>query len=90
MKPTRVIYSRLINKGNYENAKIEIEVQIEENDSLEIVFSEAKKWVENKIKIEKLSEYDIKRAMNILKDRLNHTVADVEAAEEIIKLCNFV
>ena len=29
MKANKIIYSRLISKGNYENAKIEIELEVE-------------------------------------------------------------
>lgn len=46
MKANKIVYSRLISKGNYENAKIEIELEVEAGERASEVFEAAKKWVE--------------------------------------------
>lgn len=84
MKATKVIYSRLISKGNYENAKVEIEVQLEENDTAAEAFEKAKRFVEKRLAIEKMSEYTIEKARKVMDDKRNHTLAQIEEAEEIL------
>ena len=49
MKANKIVYSRLISKGNYENAKIEIELEVEAGEKASEVFEAAKKWVEKRI-----------------------------------------
>ena len=46
MKALKVSYSRLISKGNYENAKIEIELEVEPGEKAGEVFDAAKRWVD--------------------------------------------
>lgn len=84
MKATKVIYSRLISKGNYENAKIEIELQVEEGEKASDVLKAAKAFVENRISIEKLSDYAIAQAQNVMQDKRNYTLGQIEEAEEIL------
>lgn len=84
MKAKRVIYSRLISKGNYENAKIEIELEVEASEKASEVFEVAKKWVEKRIAVEKLSDYTIDKARKVMDDKRNHTLAQIEEAEEIL------
>lgn len=84
MKAKRVIYSRLISKGNYENAKIEIELEVEENESAGYVFQCAKEWVENRIAVEKISDYKVEQAKRVMEDKRNHTLAQIEEAEEVL------
>lgn len=84
MKAKSIIYSRLISKGNYENAKIEIELEVEEGEKAADVFNAAKEWVERRIVIEKTSDYAINRAKQVLDDKRNHTLAQIEEAEEVI------
>ena len=84
MKALKVTYSRLISKGNYENAKIEIELEVEEGEKASDVFEAAKNWVEKRIAVEKLSDYTIERAKKVMVDKRNHTLAQIEEAEEIL------
>lgn len=70
MKAVKVTYSRLISKGNYENAKIEIELQVEEGEK-------AKEFVEKRIAFEKLSDYTIQNARKVMDDKRNHTLAQM-------------
>lgn len=84
MKATKIIYSRLISKGNYENAKIEIELEVEKGEKAANVFEAAKQFVEKRIAVEKLSDYTVNNARKVLDDRRNHTLAQIEEAEEII------
>jgi len=84
MKALKVTYSRLVSKGNYENAKIELELEVESGEKAADVFEAAKQWVNNRIEIEKLSNFVIERAYNVLADKRNHTLAQIEEAEEII------
>ena len=84
MKATKVIYSRLVSKGNYENAKIEIELEVEKGEKAADVFEAARQFVEKRIAIEKLSDYTVNSARKVIDDRRNHTLAQIEEAEEII------
>lgn len=84
MKANKIIYSRLISKGNYENAKIEIELEVEAGEKASEVFEAAKKWVEKRIEVEKLSDYTIEKARKVMEDKRNHTLAQIEEAEEIL------
>jgi len=84
MKAIKVIYSRLISKGNYENSKIEIELQVEEGEKAADVFEAAKSFVEKRIAVEKLSDYTIEKARKVIDDKRNHTLAQIEEAEEIL------
>ena len=84
MKAKKVIYSRLISKGNYENAKIEIELEVEDGEKAADVFNAAKEWVENRIAVEKLSDYKVEQAKRVMDDKRNHTLAQIEEAEEVL------
>ena len=54
MKALKVSYSRLISKGNYENAKIESELEVEEGEKAAYVCEAAKAFVEKRVAVEKL------------------------------------
>lgn len=84
MKALKVSYSRLISKGNYENAKIEIELEVEEGEKASDVFEAAKAFVEKRVAVEKLSDFTIERARKVMDDKRNHTLAQIEEAEEIL------
>ena len=84
MKAKKVIYSRLISLGNYENAKIEIELDVEAGEKASEVYEAAKAFVEKRIAVEKLSDYMIETAKKVLADKRNHTIAQIEEAEELL------
>lgn len=84
MKAKKVIYSRLVSKGNYENAKIEIELEVEDGEKAADVFNAAKEWVENRIAVEKLSDHKVEQAKRVMDDKRNHTLAQIEEAEEVL------
>jgi hypothetical protein len=84
MKAKKVIYSRLISKGNYENCKIEIELEVEDGEKASDVFEAAKKFVDNRVAIEKLSDYKVEQAQRVMEDKRNHTLAQIEEAEEVL------
>ena len=84
MKAKKITYSRLISKGNYENAKIEIEIEVEDGEKAAEVYEAAKSWVEKRIAVEKLSDYTIEKAKKVMDDMRNHTLAQIEEAEEIL------
>ena len=84
MKAKRIVYSRLISKGNYENAKIEIELELDEDYSSAEAFVAARNWVDNRIAIEKLSDYKVEQAKAVMADKRHHTLAQIEEAEEIL------
>lgn len=84
MKAKKVTYSRLISKGNFENCKIEIELEVEQGDRAHEVFDAAKAWVENRIAVEKLSDYKVEQARRVIDDKRNHTLAQIEEAEEVL------
>ena len=84
MKALKVTYSRLISKGNYENAKIEIELEVEQGEKAADVYESAKSWVEKRIAVEKISDYTIEKAKKVMDDKRNHTLAQIEEAEEVL------
>ncbi len=84
MKANKIIYSRLISKGNYDNAKIEIELEVEAGEKASEVFEAAKAFVERRIAVEKMSDYTIQQAREVIADKRNHTLAQIEEAEEIL------
>ena len=84
MKALKVTYSRLISKGNYENAKIEIELEVEQGEKASDVYEAAKSWVEKRIAVEKLSDYTIEKAKKVMDDKRNYTLAQIEEAEEVL------
>lgn len=85
MKATRIIYSRLISKGNYENAKIEIEFEIEENEKASDVFQKAKEFVENRIAVEKLGDWKVKEAREILKNAEKYPIERIKESKEVLQ-----
>ena len=84
MKAKQITYGRLISKGNYENEKIEICLEAEEGEKASEVYNAAKQFIEKRIALAKLSEYTIQSAKNVLKDKRNHTLKQIEEAEEVI------
>jgi len=84
MKATKITYSRLISKGNYENVKIEIEMEVSEGEKASSVYDKAKAFVERRCEIEKMSQYTIDNAKKVMNDKRNHTLAQIEEAEEIL------
>jgi hypothetical protein len=59
----------------------ELEIEAGEKAS---VFEAAKKWVEKRIAVEKLSDYTIEKARRVMNDKRNYTLAQIEEAEEIL------
>ena len=84
MKAKLITYSRLISKGNFENVKIEIQLEVEEGEKASEVFEAAKQFVEKRCAVEKLSEYTIEKARKVMDDKRNHTLVQIEEAEEIL------
>ena len=84
MKATKITYSRLISKGNYENVKIEIELEVSEGEKASSVYDKAKEFVERRCEIERMSQYTIEKAQKVMDDKRNHTLAQIEEAEEIL------
>ena len=84
MKAKLITYSRLISIGNYENVKIEIQLEIEEGEKASDVFEAAKQFVEKRCAVEKLSDYTIEKARKVMDDKRNHTLAQIEEAEDVL------
>lgn len=84
MKAKLITYSRLVGKGNFENAKIEIQLEVEEGEKAADVFAAAKKFVDNRCDVETLSQHTFDRAQKVLDDKRNHTLAQIEDAEYIM------
>jgi hypothetical protein len=85
MKAKQIVYSRLVSKGNYENEKIEICLEVEEGDKVADVYKAAKEFVDKRADAAKLSSYSIDNARRVLQDRRNHTLAQIEEAELLLK-----
>jgi len=85
MKASRIIYSRLVSKGNYENVKIELELEVESGEKASEVYECAKKWVEKRVEVEKMSDYIVEKAKKVMEDKRHHTLEQIEEAEEVLK-----
>ena len=70
MKAKKVIYSRLISLGNYENAKIEIELDVEAGEKASEVYEAAKAFVEKRIAVEKLEAEELLAKVKVSDDGL--------------------
>lgn len=84
MKAKTITYSRLINKGNYEHERIEICLEVEKGEKSSEVYEAAKKFVDRRVEIARLSDYTILSAKKVMDDKRNHTIAQIEEAEEIL------
>jgi hypothetical protein len=84
MKAKQITYSRLISKGNYENEKIEICLEVEDGEKAVDVYNAAKEFVEKRVKIAKLSDFTIEHAKKVLADKRNYTLGQIEEAEQVI------
>lgn len=84
MKAKQITYSRLISKGNYENEKIEICVEVEEGEKAADVLNAAKDFVNKRATAAKLSDYSIENAKKVLADKRSYTLGQIEDAELII------
>lgn len=84
MKVKRIIYSRLVSLGNYENEKIEIELEVESGETASEVLEKAKKFVDLKLEKSKYTSYQIENAKKVLADKDNHTLNQIKEAEKIL------
>lgn len=84
MKATKVCYSRLVSKPNFENVKIGIDIEVGEGESAAAAYTLAKDWVDRRAEIEKMSDYTVLAARKVMLDKRNHTLAQIEEAEEIL------
>jgi hypothetical protein len=85
MKAVSVRYERLYNVGNYEHAKFGIELAVEEGEKASDVMEKAKKWV-RQMNTEAMDARmrEVVRARDILANRKNRLVSEVEEAERIV------
>lgn len=90
MKAKQITYSRLISKGNYENEKIEICLEVEEGEKATDVYNAAKEFVEKRVKIAKLSDFTIEHAKKVLADKRNYTLGRIEEAEQVIAVTTVI
>jgi len=88
MKAKHIVYSRLISKGNYENEKIEICIEVEEGEKAMDVFREAKKFVNGLADAAKITDYSLEHAHRVLTDKDNHTGNQIKDAETIVNRAN--
>lgn len=88
MKAIRVVYSRLVSLGNFENAKFEIELEIEDGETASQAFNLAKEFIENRVKVAKTPLYKKEEALRKINDPDNFTGNDVKEARELIKSIN--
>lgn len=88
MKAKLITYSRLISKGNYENERIEISIEVEDGEKAQDVFNMAKNFVDRRCDVAKLSDYIVQKSRKVIEDKRNHTLAQIEEAEEVIAKIN--
>ena len=59
-------------------------MEVEAGEKASEVFEAAKAFVERRIAVEKMSDYTIQQAREVIADKRNHTLAQIEEAEEIL------
>jgi hypothetical protein len=84
MKAKTITYSRLISKGNFENEKIEITMEVEKGDKAFEVYNAAKDFVEKRVEAAKVTKQSLEYAQRILSDKRNHTIAQIEDANALM------
>lgn len=84
MKAKSITYSRLVSKGNFENAKIELQLEVEEGEKAQDVFNAAKTFVDRRCEIEKMGWHEYVKAKKVLAEKRQYTLGQIEEAEEII------
>ncbi|MEG8946632.1 hypothetical protein [Rosettibacter firmus] len=85
MKPKLISYGRLVNKGNYEHVRIELQVEIEESEKVADVYKKIKDFVDKKCEIETIDSSKIEKAKEILNNKLNYRLREIEEAERILQ-----
>lgn len=88
MKTKNVIYQKVFSLGNFENEKIGIEIEVEENENPIDALFEAKKYVEKSHLFNK-RYYEYERAKNIVNDDDNYTGKQRKQAEDFIQEFEF-
>lgn len=59
-------------------------MEVSEGEKASSVYDKAKAFVERRCEIEKMSQYTIEKAQKVMDDKRNHTLAQIEEAEEIL------
>lgn len=86
MKAIYVTYSKLISLGNYENKKIEIQLEVEAGEKASDVLAAAKKFVDTHLEKDDIKQNnDILKAQRIVDDEENYTIKQVKEAKELLK-----
>lgn len=84
MKPVTVRYGRTINTGNYENERIDIEVQLDAGDTAQAALDAAKRFVERNDSSNR-HRMSRERAQQIVENPDHHTWATVQQAKQLLE-----
>ena len=85
MKAKHIIYSRTISRGNYENTKIEVCIEVEKGEKASQVFLRAKEFVRERCRVEQISEYSINKAKRVLEIGIDkYTPEEMEDAQKTL------
>lgn len=90
MKAVRVYYEKCFNLGNYENAKIGIEMEVEEGEHVNQVIEDTRLIIEghNPNEVDKEPEH-ITRARKIIANPSNQIYSVVKECEQMIAEYDF-
>jgi len=65
MRASKITYAKLVNLGNYEHERFEVEIELNKNEKASDAMDVAKKFIENQIKLSKITEKDKEKAIEI-------------------------
>jgi len=90
----QLTYSRLFNLNNFENEKIELQVELNDDDNIDMVLKGAREWVEANsllvIRAEKKKNEEIlsklRYAKRIINDSSNQSCDEVVRCKDMMKI----
>jgi small-conductance mechanosensitive channel len=83
VKAVTVRYQRVRNLGNYENERVEVEVQVEDGETAQQVLDAAKRFVLKNLP-DPMREHDVQRARKIVADPENFTMGQIKQAQDLL------
>lgn len=90
MRPTKVMFQRTVNTGNYENVRLAVEVQIDEGEGAAVAMNAARRFIEREARkhdpnaVDELRQWEAKaaRSRTILHDPDSYSPREQRTAHD--------